>query len=198
MKQLKDLERTDVMARDPLVNQFLSRSENAAAEAKRLYGAGLRGLAKRILGNYEDAEEVENDVYQEAWEKIPPAEPESMKNFLFMICRRRALDRLRERLAKKRGGGEAETALDELDDIFPGEDGRNWASEIARREMLSRFLRELPQRERTVFLQRYWYFLSVREIAREQGLKESHVKVLLYRIRNQLKEQLVREDLWDE
>ena len=50
MKQLKDLEGTDVMARDPLVNQFLSRSENAAAEAKRLYGAALRGLAKRILG----------------------------------------------------------------------------------------------------------------------------------------------------
>ena len=186
------------MARDPLVEQFLARSEDAAAEAKRLYGTALRGLAKRILGNYEDAEEVENDVYLEAWEKIPPAEPESMKNFLFMICRRRALDRLRERLAKKRGGGEAETALDELEDIFPGEDGRNWASEISRREVFSRFLGELPQRERVVFLQRYWYFLSIREIAREQGLKETHVKVLLFRTRNQLKELLKQEDLWDE
>ena len=186
------------MAKDPLVEQFTIRSEDAVAEAKRQYGPMLRAFSKKILGSYEDAEEVENDAYQEAWNKIPPEEPSSLKNYLLMICRRRSLDRLRERLSKKRGGTEATLCLEELEDIFPGEDGRRWASEISRKEFLSRFLRELPERERIIFLKRYWYFLSIREIAAEQGLKESHVKVLLYRTRSKLKEQLLREDLWDE
>ena len=186
------------MSNDPLVQQFLSRSEEAVTEAKRRYGSGLRALALRILGSREDAEEIENDTYLEAWNRIPPAEPESLKSYLFMICRRRALDRLDERLAKKRGGGEAETALEELDEFLPGEDGRDWADAIGRRELIRDFLTGLPERERRLFLKRYWYFLSVREIAEDEKLTVSHVKVLLHRSRNRLKERLKREDLWDE
>ena len=62
---------------------------------------------------------------------------------------------------------------------------------------MNAFLKDLPQRERKVFLQRYWYFLSVEEVARENGLGRNHTKVLLYRIRQKLKAHLEREDLWD-
>ena len=185
------------MPNDPLVQQFLSRSEEAIAEAKRRYGSGLRALALRILGSREDAEEIENDVYLEAWNKIPPAEPESLKSYLFMICRRRALDRLDGRLAKKRGGGEAEAALEELDEFLPGEDGREWADAIGRRELIRDFLSGLPERERRLFLKRYWYFRSVRVIAEEEKLTVSHVKVLLHRSRKRLKENLQKEGLWE-
>ena len=186
------------MTRDPLVQQFFDRSEEAIDEAKRRYGSGLRGLALRILGNREDAEEVESDAYLEAWNRIPPAGPDSLKSYLYLICRRRALDRLEEHLAKKRGGGEAELALEELDEVLPGEDGRDWADRIDRREILGRFLRELPDRDRRVFLKRYWYFLTVREIAAEEKLTVSHVKVLLFRNRSRLKALLQKEDLWNE
>ena len=185
------------MPNDPLVQQVLSRSEEAIAEAKRRYGSGLRALALRILGSREDAEEIENDVYLEAWNKIPPAEPESLKSYLFMICRRRALDRLDARLAKKRGGGEAEAALEELDEFLPGEDGREWADAIGRRELLRDFLTGLPERERRLFLKRYWYFLSVRGIAEEEELTVSHVKVLLHRSRKRLRESLQKEGVWE-
>ncbi len=186
------------MTKDPLVQQFLDRSEDAIGEAKLRFGPALRGLALRILGSAEDAEEVENDVYLEAWNKIPPAEPDSLKSWLFMVCRRRALDRLEERLAKKRGGGEAALALEELDAFLPGEDGRDWAESIGRKELLGRFLKDLPERERRVFLKRYWYFLTVREIAAEEDLSESHVKILLFRSRRELKKRLQKEELWNE
>ena len=114
-----------------------------------------------------------------------------------MICRRRALDRLDERLAKKRGGGEAEAALEELDEFLPGEDGRDWTDAIGRRELIRDFLTGLPELKRRLFLKRYWYFLSIREIAEEEKLTVSHVKVLLHRSRNRLKELLKREDLWE-
>ena len=183
--------------KDPLVQQFTVRSEEAIGEARRLYGAGLRGLALRILGSREDAEEVENDSYLEAWNRIPPAEPDSLKSYLYLICRRRALDRLEVRLAARRGGGEAAAALDELDELLPGEDGREWGEAIDRREAIDRFLRELPERERRIFLKRYWYFLKTREIAAEEKLTESHVKVLLHRMRSRLKAQLQKEGLWN-
>ena len=183
---------------DPLVQLFTERSEEALAEAKRRYGSGLRAFARRILGSPEDAEEVENDVYLEAWNSIPPAEPESLKSFLFLLCRRRALDRLDARLTQKRGGGEAPLALEELDEVLHGEDGRTWAEKLSLQSVMEAFLRGLPERERTIFLQRYWYFMSTAEIAKISGLKESHVRVLLHRGRKQLKERLKKEDLWDE
>lgn len=183
---------------DPLVNRLKDRDEDVLAEAKELYGAGLRALAFRILGNREDAEEVENDAYCEAWECIPPAEPASLKSWLLMVTRRRALDRLDAKLAQKRGGGEAEAALDEMEDLLPGEDGRQWAGEIARKEVIRSFLTALPAQKRRIFLKRYWYFLSIREIAAEEGLSESHVKTILHRSRKSLKDQLIREDLWNE
>ena len=186
------------MTTDPLVLQFLARQEEALTEAKRSCGAALRALALRILGSREDAEEVENEVYLEAWNKIPPAQPESLKSYLFMVCRRRALNRLEARMAEKRGGGEAETALEEVSEIISGEDGRSWGEGLDRRELLNRFLRELPARERRLFLKRYWYFLSIREIAAEEKLKENHVKVLLFRSRSKLKALLQEEDLWNE
>ena len=181
---------------DPLVQLFLARSEKALAETKRRYGSGLRALARRILGSPEDAEEVENDVYLEAWRSIPPAEPESLKGYLFVLCRRKALDRLDERLAQKRGGGEAALVLEELEEILPAEDGERWAEALSLREAIGRFLDDLPERERRVFIKRFWYFLSTAEIARETGLKESHVRVLLHRCRRKLKEQLIGEELW--
>ena len=186
------------MTMDPLVQLFLERSEEGIAEAKARYGAGLRGLALRILGSPEDAEEVENEAYLEAWNSIPPARPDSLRGFLYLICRRRALDRLDERLTQKRGGGEASPALEELEESLSGEDGRDWAERLDRQEVIRRFLAELPARERRIFLRRYWYFLTVREIAEEEKLKESHVKVLLFRSRKQLKELLKKEDLWHE
>ena len=186
------------MTKDPLVQLFLQRSEDAISEAKQLYGNKLRGFALRILGSPEDAEEIENSVYFETWNKIPPAEPVSMESYLFMICRRRSLDKLEERQALKRGGGAIPAPIEELNEALTGEDGRNWAGQISRRDLLERFLKELPKRDREIFLQRYWYFLSTREIAKQQKLKESHVKVLLSRIRKQLKDLLIKEDLWNE
>ena len=186
------------MTKDPLVQLFLQRSEDVISEAKQLYGNKLRGFALRILGSPEDAEEIENSVYLEAWNKIPPAEPVSLESYLFMICRRRSLDKLEERQALKRGGGTTPTPIEELNEVLPGEDGRHWAGQISRKDLLNSFLKELPNRAREIFLQRYWYFLSTREIAKQQGLKESHVKVLLSRIRKQLKDLLIREDLWNE
>ena len=47
-----------------------------------------------------------------------------------------------------------------------------------------------------LFLQRYWYGKSVRELAEETEMTESNVKVRLYRIRGRLKQYLESEGIW--
>ena len=181
-----------------ILSLYQARAEEAIAETKAAYGAGLRALAQRISGSREDAEEVEQDVYLTVWNQIPPDSPRSLSAYLKTICRRRAMDKLEERSAAKRGGGESTLVLEELAESLPAQDGRHWAAQMSLQEALSRFLKELPLRERQIFLQRYWYFYPLKDIARAQGLKENHVKVLLYRLRGQLKAHLEKEGLWDE
>ena len=81
--------------------------------------------------------------------------------------------------------------LDELAECI-GEDSPI-EDRLALREGLNRFLRELPDKNRTVFLLRYWYMMPVSEIAKRYDLSEGAVKMLLQRARNKLKDYLEKE-----
>ena len=62
-------------------------------------------------------------------------------------------------------------------------------------ELLTAFLRELPEDQRRVFLRRYWFGDSIRDIARRYGWGESRVKVTLLRLRNRLRAYLEKEGI---
>ena len=55
------------------------------------------------------------------------------------------------------------------------------------------FLKGLSSRDRDLFLCRYWYLASIREIAQAFRLPENRVKVILFRTRNKLKIYLEQE-----
>ena len=93
--------------------------------------------------------------------------------------------------SKKRGGGQIALCLDELAECV-GEDSPI-EDRLALREVLNRFLREMPAKNRTVFLLRYWYMMPVSEIAKRYDLSEGAVKMLLQRARNKLKDYLEKE-----
>ena len=54
------------------------------------------------------------------------------------------------------------------------------------REALGRFLSGLPKDTRIMFVERYWYMMSVREIAEVHGIGQSRVKMSLSRTRKKL------------
>ena len=60
-------------------------------------------------------------------------------------------------------------------------------------EVLNRFLEGLPEEKRKIFMRRYWYVSSVKEIAEDFDITESKVKMILLRTRNKLKQVLVKE-----
>ena len=172
-----------------IIRLYFARSENAIKESKKKYGALCRGLAMRITGSREDAEETENDTYLRAWDTIPPAEPDSLGAYLAAVCRRLAIDRLRAAKRRKRGGGAYETSLAELDETV-ADVAADPADEAALRDLLTRFLAALPEQPRTVFMQRYFWCRTVKEIAADTGLGESAVKMTLARAREKLKKDM--------
>lgn len=177
-----------------LVALFEARDEEALCVCKKEYERFCFRIAHRILGNREDAEEIVNDTYLKAWNTIPPQKPQSVKAYLGMLTRQGALNRVAHRKTEKRGGGQTEIALSELEECLAGERA-DLVDQVLLRDALNRFLRQLPQRQRTVMIQRYWYLCSVEEIARLCGMSESNVKVMLHRTRAKLKEFLEKEGL---
>lgn len=172
-----------------IIRLFFARSENAIKESQKKYGRLCRGLAMRVLGNRQDAEETENDTYLRAWNTIPPAEPAYLGAYLAAVCRRIAIDRLRAAKRLKRGGGVYAESLQELDDAV-ADVTADFTDAAALSDALSRFLNGLTPEARTVFLQRYWWCMSVKEIAAGQGMRESAVKMSLARTRTKLKDYL--------
>ena len=111
-----------------------------------------------------------------------------------MISNQLALDRYDSKKALKRGGGQLPVVLHELAECIPADDdGEDIGYSVALRDSLKRFLRSLPERTRTIFVRRYWYVTPISEIAKEFGMKESNVAMLMLRTRLKLKEFLEKE-----
>jgi len=177
-----------------IIELYWLRSEIAISATAEKHGAYCRYIAFNILQNTEDSEECVNDTYWKAWESMPPHRPNCLSTFLGKITRNLSLNRYRHNTAAKRGGGQLTLALEELGECASSQPDleRLEDSDLIVRT-LNRFLASLPKRDRMVFVRRYWYFSSAGEIAREYGLSQSNVKVILSRTRTKLKTALEQE-----
>jgi len=174
-----------------IVELFWQRSEDALTECKIKYGGYCRTIAKNILHDSGYADECVNDTLLRVWNAIPPEKPSRLKAFLAKITRNLALDRYEAAHTQKRGGGRVAIALEELADIPSPE--KTGSGEITK--AINDFLHSEPHENTDIFLKRYWYFCSIREIADEYGYSESKVISILFRMRGRLKEKLESEGL---
>ena len=177
-----------------IVALYQQRDQQAIAQTERKYGHYLTKVAYHILYDLEDCAESVNDTYLAAWNAIPPHQPQSLCAFLSKLTRRISIDLLRKKQSAKRGGGEFELSLEELSQCLPG--GNDPEAEVSSRELvrtIEKFLLTLPEKTRNVFIGRYFYMDSVKEVARYCGLTESNTKVLLHRTRLALGDYLKEE-----
>ena len=92
--------------------------------------------------------------------------------------------------------GQIACALEELEQTLSG--GQSPEEQLEQQELqnlLNRFLGELTDLQRRVFLRRYWYFDSAQDIARELGLTGAGVRSMLHRLRKRLKLYLEQEGI---
>lgn len=179
-----------------ILNLYFDRSEAAIVQTDIKYGAYCYSIAYHILSDREDSEESVNDAYLATWNAIPPRRPSVFSSFLGKITRNISINRWEARSAYKRGGGEMEVALEELGECVAGsanvEDAYSYKETV---RAFRAFLDTLPDMERRVFLRRYWYLDSTKEICERYGFSESKVKSMLFRIRKRLHAKLEKEGL---
>ncbi|MCM1300020.1 MAG: sigma-70 family RNA polymerase sigma factor [Firmicutes bacterium] len=179
-----------------IVELFFDRSEKAIAAASDKYGAYCGRIAMNILGSQEDSEECVNDAFLKAWELIPPNSPQKLSAFLGKLTRNIAINRLRQLHAEKRGGGEGTAVLEEISEFTP--DKVSVENEAEKKELtaaINDFLKKLPQKKRNIFICRYWYCDSVKEIASAQGISENNVSVILNRTGKKLGQYLTEKGM---
>ena len=175
-----------------ILELYWGRNERAISETDAKYGRFCYAVAYNILRDGADAEESVNDTY------LPPHCPNVLRTFLGKLARRISISRWRHKSAEKRGGSEAELALEELSWCLP--DSSRIDERIALAELsaaIDAFLREQPETQRKVFVCRYWYCESVEEIARRFGFSKGKVKSMLFRLREKLASRLSEEGLID-
>lgn len=181
------------MTDNEILDLYWARDEQAISETDQKYGSYCRTIAWNILRSREDTEECVSDTWLKAWNAMPPKRPSILSSFLASITRNLSLDRYRAGQAKKRGG-QLERVWEELEGCADPQmelENQIALGELSR--LLDRFLRQLSQRERLVFLRRYWYADPVAEIAHRCRMSEGAVKVSLHRTRNKLRKMLEQE-----
>lgn len=179
-----------------ILDLYWAREERALTETAQKYGGMCHSIAYNILQDWQDTEECVNDTWLRAWNAMPPQRPTVLSAFLSRITRNLSLDRCKLARAGKRGGGQMTLALEELGECVPAENSVEQTIEMQElTAALDRFLRELPEKECCLFLRRYWYVDSTREIAVRYDMAEGSVKSTLFRIRRKLKAYLEREGI---
>lgn len=182
------------MGDQEIIQLYFDRNEQAVAETERKYGGYCYTLAYSILGNKEDAEEIVSDTWLRVWNSVPPQRPKALKLYLAKITRNLAFNTYRRRRTQKRGGGEMELVLDELESCIPApggvQDDLN-AQELG--NVIQVFLSSQSQRDRGIFVSRYFHVEECSAIARRYGLTEGNVHRILSRMRSKMKNYLAKE-----
>lgn len=177
-----------------IIDLYWARDERAVEETKQSHGKYCFSIAQSILHNSWDAEEILSDAWVQAWNTIPPQRPNCLRQYLAKITRNLALNAYTARNTQKRKGDQVALALEELGECVAsgGDVGENLAYQELRSAIMT-FLQEEPQRNRNVFLRRYFYFDEVAQIAERYSLSESNVLQILSRTRKRLKTHLRKE-----
>lgn len=179
-----------------IIDLYWERSETAITESADKYGSFCHTISYRILQNRQDAEECVNDTWLRAWDSMPPEKPRILSAFLGKITRNLSLDRYRNYKAEKRKMTRTAEALEELSECVSGGDNvSEHVDMLALTELISAFLRKQSEEHRNMFIRRYWYFDTIREISLDFGVSEQNAAAILFRMRSKLKSELAEEGI---
>lgn len=182
------------MKDEEIIELYWQRNDRAITATAAKYGLTLEHMAVSMVV-YEDAQECVNDTYLSAWNHIPPTRPNYFFAWLSKVCRNLCLNRLEKNRAMKRNVQLIELDV-ELEQCLPDANTEFHPGGEQLGKLISDFLRTLSQEKRVIFLRRYWFGDSVKEIAQQWSFSESKVKTMLHRIRSQLREYLEKEGVY--
>lgn len=171
-----------------LVTELAVGNPQALATLYDRHAPTMFGLAKGVLGDRRDAEDLVHDVFLEAWKRAAgyDASRGSVRTWLLVMTRSRALDRRRalanrRRHARESANGELGNAPTHVE-----ADGLRGVDRVRALAAIS----SLPEGQRRVVQMRCLEGLSCKEIAARCGLPTGTVKSRLARALHALRVRL--------
>ena len=160
----------------------------------------IYGLARRLTGSEQDAQDVTQQTFLSAIEHLSGfREAAAFATWLTTIAANAAMKVLRKRLGLPTTSLDEATEPDDAGHVPHPEyiaDWREAPDRLAQRaethQLLDSAIAELSAAQRAVFLLRDVEDLSVRDTAKALGISEANVKIRLLRARLQLRERLTR------
>ena len=182
------------MSDEQIVDLYWQRDEQAIKETDIKYKKFLISVAYNIVNDMRDSEECLNDTYIDAWNSIPPARPILLQAFLATIMRRTAIDRYQAKKRQKRIASELTVSLSEVEDFISFDDDMcSLIDAKALGRVISDFARSLSDRRMYIFMSRYYFARSIKEIAGLLECSESTVNKEIASLKRDLKEKLEKE-----
>lgn len=181
---------------EKIIELFFERSEQAIQELDNKYGKICHNFSYNILNNRQDAEECVNEAYLGVWNAIPPANPTPLLSYIVKIVRNISLHVYWKNAAVKRNSIYT-IALQEMESCIPDSstiEDEMEAKELAR--IIENFLDTLTVENRVIFVRRYWFFDSYKDIAKFVGLSEKNISVRLTRIREKMMQYLIEKEVF--
>ena len=174
-------------ATTPEERSLVERARGGDAEAFRelveRYQDRVYALARRMVGDREEAEEVAQDAFLRAWRALPRFRGEArFSTWLYRITHRRACDAAASLRSRGRRERDLETA-GAIADPAP-------AAGPSGGEALERLVASLPEAQRAAITLFYYQDRSLGEVARILDLPEGTVKTHLHRARAALRRAL--------
>lgn len=171
-----------------IIELYFSRNETAISETKNKYGKLCDKIAYGILQNKEDTEECISTAYYKVWNSIPPKRPQSFCGYLCTIVRNTAIT-----LYNKRKKNKFTEQYNELAEILP--DKTNIEQTQEDREvirLINAFLKNAPGKTSDTFVMRYYFNMSVSDIAQTLNTSEGTVKSRLSRTRDAIRKYITK------
>jgi RNA polymerase sigma-70 factor (ECF subfamily) len=170
-----------------LVTSIARYSEVALAEVYRRHGRAVYGLARRVLLDAAEAEDVVQEVFLRLWREPERFDPErgSLRSFLLAQAHGRAVDAVRSSSSRR-----ARETRDAARTARAQYDMQHEAWDLALADQVTRAMGELSDDERRAIELAYFDGRTYREVAREleqpEGTVKSRIRSGMRRLRDVL------------
>jgi RNA polymerase sigma-70 factor (ECF subfamily) len=169
---------------DGLLAQIAEGDRRAFAQLMDRHIDRAHGLAKRVLGNKSDAEDVVQDAFMKVWQKAGQWQPgrAQFSTWLYRVVVNRCLDLKRKPV---------NTALDNIAE--QSDDRPDAYEDIAARERqakITKAVADLPERQRTAIALSYTAGMSNAQAAETMEISVKAFESLLVRAKRELRGRL--------
>lgn len=167
----RSVEQQKIFADEQIIDMYWNRSEQAIQETDYKYGKYLFTIAYNILYDSMDCEECKNDTYLRVWNAIPPTRPLVFRAFLTTVMRNIAIDHYKEKTSKKRIPSELLLSMEDMNEALHSDqivEKIYEAEEVGR--YISIYVQSLSERQRYIFMGRYYMADPVEDLAEDLGV----------------------------